>query len=406
MSSPAPVEGEMRRLPAVIAVETWAFIHVSAAWVVVAGAAFALFWHGAWGDLLPAGVHALLAAVALAAGYFSRHSMRDVISQMGYREKFLLFICHMGAMMVPVVIGVREAGHSISILLLLLSLQTFSAVGFGRIYAVAIVVVLERASSIEPLPLFFAPVWMLALLVAFRAEFVRFRLEQHGLGEGTLARSALRETMRAVFGPWFAGVAVLLGAWFLLGAARRGLVFTGDVGTLALPAGPVTMPSLIWDAVVLVALITGSLFLLAWIEQFLRRRSPGASQLEEEIAAAGESRAMRETAALSEPDFLESQDARGQVVRRFRLLAERFGEIGLGRRKDETAVEYVDRLTQSFPGGVRFFNATRTVFNAACYSRNRVTDDDFREFGRAADQAELEWKRATEAARGGADDDA
>lgn len=375
------------RSRASLSLEAWTALHVAAVWLACVFA-FALRFHEPEGPgFVPAAVHSLAVGAALLLGRVLRVAVLDFLAQLQYREKFLLFLVHLGIMVVPWFLGFRGWGHALGALAALLCFQSAARVAYGRIYAVTVLLAIPGVLY-PPLPPFgFVAAWILALLLAFRAEHVRWRLESFGHGEGTDLRDALQGTLAGAIVPWLAGCATWLAARAAFGNGIRIPQFEpGPVNAARSEnIGPVAPTDLIWDAVMVVAVIVALLLAIYWLEKYLRTNRKGATAAAEAPGAGRESRIA--SAAAEEPPGEEpfADDARGRVLARFRSFDKALARVGLQRRDQETAAEFVARLARSLAGAPE---SMAPVFDRACYARGPLTDEEAIAFLRAADEVE------------------
>jgi hypothetical protein len=368
----------------------WELIHVVATGVLAtlalaisfrvadAGVSGALLLYGvlAWGGLL----------LARAARTF----LLDLFAQFHYREKFALFLAHGVVMLVPWTLGFRGWNHAFAAVLALLCLQAVHALGFGRVYAMTVLMVLAHLPGREATPFALAGAWMLALLACVRVEHIRFTLERHPSSRGLPLRDALAGSFLPIVLSSGLGLVVWLASASLFRGQRRPLVL--EVGVLrgAGDIGPVGGGGYLFDAVLLVGMIIGALVVLQWIERKFRRRraSPG----QEETLGVTELRHDRTVPTEMAPQFDEEGDARGRILRRFRQLGH-----ALARRDDETPREFLGRLTTAgdpLPGFVP------ALLDRAAYSRLPVDDAQAAELLARLDAWETQVREETEPARG------
>jgi len=328
--------------------------------------------------MVPAASWTLGALLALLLAQALRIPIYDFLGQLQYREKFGLFLVHATLWFAPRVFGLRGWEHAWAAVLVLLCLQTVHRVGFGRVYAVCAVLAVTPC-VLTPLPPFVLfGGWMLALLLAFRAEHVRFRLEAYGKGPGLPVGVGLWETARSVLMPWLAG-AVAWGAYVRLqgGEVRRLTLNPPPVEAVRSDYDPA---SLKFDLIVLAGMIILSVVALAWLERKLRLKRPGGSASILEPVATTEGWAVRKTEEEPPPFAPVSADARGRVLERFHWFASRLARLGFGRGDGETVGDYFRRLGRAFPPVGRFAAWAATVFDRACYSQLEVADKEADQF--------------------------
>lgn len=353
----------------------------------------ALFWREE-GLLLPPWMfYTVTAGTVLALAQVLRPLLVEVYAQFHYREKFALFLVYAVMMDLPWLLGMKGWSHAFAVLVSTLGFLCIHPIGFGRLYAVTLLVLFGTHVR-EPIPPFpLSALWMLLFLLALRLEYVRFRMERYRR-EG---RIGLRGVMAgALFGavmPWVLGLMVLIVSVAWTGGDVRQLTFSPPMQSTA-PMGPVTPSEVLVDAIILIALIIVSLLLIQWIEKKLRRRQSAKVPTEEDLLEANE---LREEVALGEePRQAEETgaDPRSRVLARFRRFCEALSPIGLQRASNETAGEYFQRLRLSVLEGWGLDAADVGLFNRSCYSDAPVAESEANGFDVRVSRAEMKLRES------------
>lgn len=375
---------------ALIPLSGWESRHLLYTWLAAAMAMLSAFWESGPNWIATAGGYILAAGIALLAAKTLRIAIYDVLAQFQYREKFALFLFHLGGMGVPVMFGYRGWHYAFGVLLVMLCFQAVHALGMGRIHAVTIVLGILPLLA-PPLPPFALTTgWMLFLATAMRAEHVRFRVARFGEHQGVPAGAALRETLAAVWLPWAAGVGIW-GLWVLaFGSNPRRLVFEKGItrGGPVSVVGAVSMSETIWSGVILIGMIIGALLALHWFDKHLRGKRKATVQPIIESMDVTDSFAPLEEPPAPADDEAEPRDARGRILARFRGFARALAVLGWARAEGETPDEYLARLRRELLDDAEILSPIRREFYRACYSHEQISDEQAREFLRNVDAIE------------------
>lgn len=367
--------------------EAWEVMQLTATWVLCATAIATGFWGRSTDSLAAVLLYSTICGVMLILARLLRVLLADILGQFHYREKFALFLVHLGVMLVPWFVGFRGWNHALAAVLCLMCLQAINRLMFGRIYAVSLLLLLMHLVDFDVPPFPIVAAWMLAFLAAIRCEAIRFALESHGQSHGLGLRDAVRESIVPVGVTWLAGVGVFFAAQTSFGEERRALNLTPGTMRGAGELGPVTFGSFAFDAILLAGLIIATLVTLHWLDSKLRRTKKGLSE-EEELLGGREERQQRESAVVEEPRYDEDAGPRGRVLRRFRLFAR-----ATMRRDGETPREFLDRLADGLGGGDSVPPSVVPVINRAAYSKLPLSDDEAGELIRRLDAMEEELEK-------------
>lgn len=346
---------------------------------------------------------AVLCLVALIVSHSIRVLLGDFYRQFRYKEKFLLFLAHCVALVLPsLALGVRGWEMALAALLLFLCVQGIDRVFFGRIYAVTLALTVFLGIARDPaLPMWIVMGWYASLLLAIRFGHVRFRLDAYGEGDGLDLGDTLRRTMIPVLVPCAVGGVAWLAARMWL--SPRALVIPGfqfqDPGFHQASS----TAKLLWDAFFIVMAIIAVIVILGLIDKKLRRRKRSAAPDEE--AATGALSLFRvpakETAGLRVDP---GSGPRERILATFAQFSHRLEPLGHSRREDETADDWIERLVQHYSAIRPMSDRLRRTFNAACYHTPEPTDADANGFAQQVDtgigivRAELEHRQRESAA--------
>ncbi len=374
------------RKPVCLSIEHWASIHLFKTWLVCTLALVIALSSGGSLHIPPV----LLFSAACGVGLWLSHRLSaplgDFLHQFQYREKFLLFLAHCGAMMIPWLLGYRGWEFAWGVLISLLCFQGVGRIEFGRIYAVSLILVVPRLLY-PPQPSFvLTALWFLFLLMAFRAEHVRFRLDGFGHGEGTTLRDTFMETLLGCVFPWVIGVCAWgIGASWYGDRIRVPVFDSGAMDAGRGNIGPVAPTDLLWDVVMVIALMVALVLSIYWLDKYLRTRRGKRTPLGEDV---GEGRETRSASGLKDfPLSLEEPgtDPRGRVLARFHALSTRLTRVGINRGEDETALEYMYRVAGEMHEPSR---SMAPIFDRACYSENEISEEDAGVFREMAEVVE------------------
>jgi len=344
--------------------------------LALAATAFAAVW---WRDDFSTLLRPLIYTLGFAAGLmFSRAfhlALYDFFNQMQYRERLLVFVIHLAIFFVPILVGYGDWMDGLAGVLVMMSFQAVREIHYNRIYAVAGLLVFVRALWLPLPPTVVVSLWMLLLLMAIRVEYVRFRLEKYSSGLGLRPRAFMGESVMTIALPW--GIATV--AYSILALTMEGLTRELDLearGTVtSTEVGPVSVSSILFDAIVIIASIITALVMLQWLERKLRRKRKGETLGEDDIGHASEERRPREA---PEPPPREEPDdgsPRARLIARFRAFLAEMSRAGIPREEGETAPEYLERLAHRANGLPEWQRATGG-FDRACYSELPITERD------------------------------
>lgn len=353
-------------------------LHISALSVTVF---LALLAHGGGRGELAVPIFAsaaLLSLIGLAAARSLRKEFSDLYRQLQYRGKFVLFLLHCALVALPWMAGIREVEVLGGILLVVLSLQGFNPLFWGRILFVGAALVFLSLVGGQPPPGWFLAVWLAGFLVAARLGHLRWRLLLHG-GAGYRGGGAMlrRSLVPVVLPPALAWA--LYEGFRLLGIPRSD--FVSDISLS--PEGTERTVELftletLWQALILLAGLVAALVLLWWLDRQLRsRRKPG---MEEEGIGTAAVRPHRERAGVEEAMVPEvTSGPRQRILAAFARFAASLEPAGLGRAESESAEVWFGRLA----GLLNVLPARELeLFDRACYSTEPVGEEEADEFVR------------------------
>lgn len=348
-------------------------LHVVSTAFAVAMALALSFWSPDWRDApwLLAFAPACAAALFLALG--ARVTLADFLGQLGFRERFLVFLLHAGVYVSPRVFGISDPRVGLSLVLALVCLQCHDRITFGRAYALSGAMAVWPCINPPGPPAAVVALWMLGLLSAIRFEYVAFRLEDYAPDSAMRRSTALREHVRAVLVPWAGGVV----AWLGFARTYEGRALSWSFEGVALEdearqAVELNMNAFLLDAAIIVAMIIAAILVLAWLDRKLRFRGRGRALDPDGFLGATESSEARGGEPPGGVEFEDGEGARGQVLGAFRRFARRMEVLGDGRASSETPGEYLRRVAGE--GSPADTDAAAGVFDRACYSNGPVLD--------------------------------
>ncbi len=124
----------------------------------------------------------VLCVAALMVAQTLRIVLVDLFRQFQYRERFAIFLTHVGVLVIPgLVFELGPIEMSFAIYLVYICLFAVDAVHVGRVIALCGALLLWQAGFADPLP----PPWLVcggffAILLAVRVGHLRFRVETYG----------------------------------------------------------------------------------------------------------------------------------------------------------------------------------------------------------------------------------
>ncbi|MEQ8818686.1 MAG: hypothetical protein RLY93_00440 [Sumerlaeia bacterium] len=362
----------------------WRAVETAATWVVVCSALFALHW-GSGETYLSLALYMALCGMALLLSLGLYSVLLDAMVQLNYRDKFVLFLVHVGVMFLPMLVGYRGVFQAFGALLAFMCLLKVQRVTLGRILMVSSAIVCASAlfPPLPPMPVVAA--FALGLLVAMRADHVFARLDRYTFQGGLLLWPAVMELFRSAVLPWALGV----GGYFALdhwwGGQTRTLTFsTPQAYEFTNSAQTFDITKMIWELLIFAALVAACLGVIYWLDKQLRSEKSGESLAEEGLLGVREDRRRRPRGERAEPELSDGAGARARILHRFRQFTADIGEAGYERQKGETAPEYLARLLTSLTDRTLYGTESRSggpeaaavlgPFQKAAYARENDAD--------------------------------
>lgn len=310
-----------------------------------------------------------LVVFGLIVSHRARHAILELLGEMRYRERFLAFLAHLVAMLLPrLVLDLRGWEHALSALMVFIAFHAVSPVQFGRLMAVSALQVVVAISAAGRVPEWMPVLWLGLLIVALRMQQVRTTLEANAAEIGP----APVEEIRRIGAPLLAGLASAAVAWaialFVAQWTPKRLEFrpfaAGPQGAL----GPVGLSAVLWDAFFIVLGLAFLIGVLAWLDKKLRSRQRGRMQPDSQ----GLSSMRLENDPVISEDRLEREapgGARERVLAAFAQLSRRLEPRGLARMPSEPSEAYLGRLATRGPEEAQRREVPSIeVFQVACYS--------------------------------------
>lgn len=381
--------------PAVIGLGAVEALHIGAVALGVFLAILAPVAHRGMEGLVVALCAGLASLAALTIARAIRRQLSDLYRQFQYREKFALFLVHLGVLFVPYILGLRDGTMLAILFITFLSLQGVNNLFFGRILFVQTLVVFFALYHAPLPPPWLVAAWLAAFLLAARIGHLRWRIQAHPDCSGIGPDGFVRRTLLAILIPpavgWMTWELALLS-----GMTRRQLAFAQPVDEGPSPT-PLAIPTPIslWQAAFFIAAIIASLVLLWWLDKQLRSRRQGEAM--EEVIGTADARLLtppeREDASLPVD---KSAGPRQQVIDTFLGFSRHLEKMGLARGESESADQWLARLGHH---AATIDDSIPLIFNKACYSTLEVTGSEAQQFmtviekHRGAIQARLEAER-------------
>jgi hypothetical protein len=364
--------------------------------VLMLASVFALvFVDGSEGGMVLASFFTTLCTVGLLFARLFEASLTDLLRGMPPRDCVLYFMLHAVAMVVPGFAGYDGWPVALASLLAFASFTAIDKHGFGRLHAGSLVLVLVvcGAGPLPPIEPLIA--YLFFFLLSYRLEHLASRLTRYGEGRGLPVMPAVLQTIVWVVIPWMVVSAVFVWLTPLMAPHTRFLTFEPGAPTAATHiARDISVGKILRDLFILLGLVGLLVYAAWWLERRLGLRRGGrAAAVEEQIPAA--TSIVRSTGKPAPVPQVElPRDARGRILARFKQLAETIAKDGWGRKRSETAREFIRRLgselnveaaslSDAGEAAARIGDLYR-----ACYSELPVGDREAEEF--------LQWAAATE----------
>lgn len=339
-------------------------------------------------DAIGYGLSALFAVFCLIGMILGRtiaKPLGDLYRQFHYREKLLLFIIHVTVVFVPWFLGIRDLVFGFALLLVVLCFQAIDAIFYGRIYAVAAVLVLLACIHRSEPPIILLLGWLFFTILAFRFGHIHFQLkdfgeERHGVEmQETFRRGILLAAVPTV---------IMLLAYLISDASlvRREIVY--DAGIMQQDGSTVflSVGRMLFQAFFLVLLIVVCIALLHWLDKYLvSRRKATPPEVE-----ATDATMRRYTMEHPHPEPLVEAPATGpreKIIHGFRDLSQKMQVLGLARLEQETAADYLARLA-----GIPEDSESLRIFDKACYGQEDPAEEEAKLFEKAREEIEKELR--------------
>ncbi len=331
-------------------------------------------WMGSFGTAVSFGLGGLV-LIGLVIGRFLQIPLGDLYRQFTYREGFFLMLVHFAVLIMPrMLFGIRDMATLTCILMIFVSLQSINAIWYARLYAVTGALVLLTILLGEPLP----PVWALALymylvLITFRLDYLRFRVEKYGEERGVELKSSVLRSF------WKTAIPVLIGLGVYMAMTpylvRRKLKL--DPGMIERDGTDVFMSysEVIWNAIFMTGAIIVLVLLLNLLDKKLRKR-----QVQPEIDEEGPVTNVREfERQAQEESRLVLDEPSGppqKILNAFKEFEHRMTTFGLNRQEEETVEQYFKRVTKTMELSFEDEERIPDPFNLAVYNMNEPSSED------------------------------
>ncbi|MBI1293065.1 hypothetical protein GC173_17795, partial [bacterium] len=188
---------------------------------------------------------AAIAAMIVLLGMFVARSLSaligDLYRQMQYRERFLVFLLHMGLVIVPWVTRMATLPVALMGLLVVLSFQCIDKLFVARLQALLwFIMLLACGGGVDPVPWWLCVGFGVLMLLSVRLAHVAFRLQRHDRGDLSMPLSDM------VLRSFWRILPVGLVGWLAWEVASRGLtprefVYTVRPLRAAPPVGAATL---------------------------------------------------------------------------------------------------------------------------------------------------------------------
>ncbi|MCC5878163.1 MAG: DUF4129 domain-containing protein [Candidatus Sumerlaeia bacterium] len=392
LTTASPVEpAQTDRAPAILTLPVLEAIHIATVTMAIFLATLAPIIHRGTEALAIALCIALSSLVALVIARAIRKHLSDLYRQFHYREKFALFLIHVGLLFVLSVLGVRDAAVLWGIFMVFLSLQGVNPLFFGRILFVGAMLVF-LACLYDPLPPgWLLGAWLAAFLLATRFGHLRWRVQTNEDCRGVGLEGFWKRTLLPALLPPALGMI----AWEIVvhsGLQQRHIAFGGIEADARTPTTLPT-PFSIWEAAFAIAAIIASLVVLWWLDKKLRSRRKG--EMMDETIGTATARTLAPAGDVGPPPPIDTTAGpRQQVIETFHALSRDLSRLGMARGDSESSRQWWRRLLVHLE---KQDDAVPGIFDRACYSREDITADQAAAFKQAAEKSREEIIRHMEA---------
>lgn len=370
----------------------WRLWHLAFAWVMGVCAQFSIFDPYLSANFLILLISCGTLLVTLLISFFSRVTLHDIFVQMGYREKFGVFISASLLILIPRLLGFEGWIFPMLTLTIVTALLSYNDIGFGRYYLVCVLIVCINITTNPQISSFLFAGFIASFLITIWLDFVAFRLDEYGSGE-----KAPKLPLMLMFGSQIAvPILITAGGWLAFQA------YFGD--TIRVPVfdpGPVNrssnvqydfLNSIIVDAIIITVIIILLVVLLNWFEKKLRRRKKGET-FEENLVDATSVDILELEKQLDESLKSETENTpRIRVIRRFAEIAKSMKDRGYNRFLGETAHEYLVRISRKLLTKSELDPGTELVFLKSCYSHHHIDDKQADQYMKYADKLQTEME--------------
>jgi len=347
--------------------------HAVAASIATGAALVCAFASIGFAALLVGVLGALLNLVGMLVARALAPLLGDLYRQLQYRERFLLFLVHLGLVFVPWATRMASMSTALMGLLLVLAFQCIDRLFVARHSAVQWILVMMGAAAVEPgLPgwpfLLFGGSWFLAL----RLSHIRFRLEAHdrsGL-ELPLGELSLRSLLRVL-------PIVIAGAACWLAAAPNLTPRALTISMRPVTAGPgpgsmvLSVTTVFWTGLAIVGIIVGLLVALHLLDEMLRKKQK-TSVPEGEPGSMTGSRSAAAGSEVGELLELAGDEPRQRVLKAYRHLYTVSGGPTGELHSARTAATWLSEKGVTTSG--------IAVFDRACYSVDAIGEAEAEAF--------------------------
>lgn len=328
----------------------------------------------------------VLCLIGLLSSQFLKVLISDLYRQFQYREKFLLFLIHVAAMVCPYfffrlyVFGKPAALMiTLSILLVMLSFQAMDKLFLGRLLAVQFLIVavasLYFRDAVSSILIY---TWFALFLFSIRYAHVAQRLEDFSDGAGIERWPALRRGVVSIL----VVVACGIGAGWAAGHYLPRYHFSFQIPPVDSNERPFEKLSdgqLLWRAFILFVMIGALLVVMKWIDSKLLRKKGSAVPIEGDAVAT--TKAYRADQLSEEPLSTEQVSGpRERILSAFRQFNDRLQGVDLGRKDNETVPDYFLRLERTQHELQALQYAGSSAFDHACYGDDEPTATEADQF--------------------------